>query len=121
MMPKEETHTASFARLLAAVLSLKRLVLINYAKLNTVLETKHTRELQTMQLSEEDEFNLQSDSIEGYEAREDERETVTIDAHLSLIFSALNEIETDFEEDIVTFKDWEEFLMERGRKRKNVP
>ncbi|KAI8069132.1 uncharacterized protein B0P05DRAFT_551662 [Gilbertella persicaria] len=121
IMPKEETHTASFARLLAAVLSLKRLVLVNYTKLNTVLETKHSYELQTMQFSQEDEFNLRSDSTEEYEAQEDERETATIDVHLeSDILSALDEIETDLEEDIVTFKDWEEFMMERGRKRKNM-
>ena len=108
-MPKEENHAASFARLLAAVLSLKRLVLTNYTKFNTVLETKRMHELQTMHFFEEDEVNLRSDSTEGCEAEEDDNETVTIDPYLeSNILSALNEIETDFE-----------FIMERGRKRKN--
>lgn len=120
-MPKEETHTASFAISLAAILSLKRLVFINYTKLNTVLEIKHTHELQTMQFFEEDEFNLRSDSTEGYENQEDEYETNAIDPHLeSDILSALDQIETDSEEDIVNFKDWEEFIMERGRTRKNM-
>ncbi|KAG1136936.1 hypothetical protein G6F37_011625 [Rhizopus arrhizus] len=81
MMPKEETHTASFAISLAAILSLKRLVFINYTKLNTVLEIKHTHELQTMQFFEEDEFILRSDSTEGYENQEDEYETNAIDPH----------------------------------------
>ncbi|KAG1296131.1 hypothetical protein G6F66_003737 [Rhizopus arrhizus] len=121
MMPKEETHTASFAISLAAILSLKRLVFINYTKLNTVLEIKHTHELQTMQFFEEDEFNLRSDSTEGYENQEDEYETNAIDPHLeSDILSALDQIETDSEEDIVNFKDWEKFIMEHGRTRKNV-
>ena len=121
MMPKEETHTASFAISLAAILSLKRLVFINYTKLNTVLEIKHTHELQTMQFFEEDEFNLRSDSTEGYENQEDEYKTNAIDPHLeSDILSALDQIETDSEEDIVNFKDWEEFIMEHGRTRKNV-
>jgi hypothetical protein len=126
MVPKEETHTASFAMLLAAILSLKRLVFSNYTKLNTVLEIKHTHELQTMQFFEEDEFILRPDSTEGYENQgyenqEDEYETNAIDPHLeSDILSALDQIETDSEEDIVNFKGWEEFIMERGRKRKNV-
>ncbi|KAG2216885.1 hypothetical protein INT45_004569 [Circinella minor] len=71
-IPKEENHAASFARLLAADLSLKRLVLTNYTKFNTVLETKHIHELQTVQFSEEDEINSRSDSTEGYEAQKDE-------------------------------------------------
>ncbi|KAI8326728.1 hypothetical protein EDC96DRAFT_613066 [Choanephora cucurbitarum] len=111
-VPKEETHAASFAHLLAAILSLKRLVLVNYTKLNTILEAKYAHELETMYFSSDDATNFRSDSTAGLEYQIiDARTTPTIDVELeNNIIQAIKNIEP--EADIVTFEDWE-LIMER--------
>ncbi|KAI7897043.1 uncharacterized protein EV154DRAFT_546908 [Mucor mucedo] len=56
-------HGASFARLLADVLSLSRLVYLNYKKLNSLLQTKQSYSLEQLYFSEDDENILfKSDS-----------------------------------------------------------
>ncbi|KAI8638294.1 hypothetical protein BD408DRAFT_423303 [Parasitella parasitica] len=125
-MPKEETHAASFAHVLAAVLSLRRLVHSNYTKLNIILEAKYAHELETMYFSSDDETNFRSDSTAGLEHQE---KIQTIDAQTSScqiidaelethIIQALCDIEP--EADIVTFEDWEEFIMERTSKKRKA-
>ncbi|KAG2210274.1 hypothetical protein INT47_003259 [Mucor saturninus] len=62
-VPKESGHGATFARLLAAVLSLRRLVYLNYKKLNNLLQTKQSYSLEQLYFSEDDEDILfKSDS-----------------------------------------------------------
>ncbi|KAK4512947.1 uncharacterized protein ATC70_003658 [Mucor velutinosus] len=122
-VPKDENHAASFANVLAAVLSLRRLVYLNYAKLNTILEAKYAHQLDTMHFSSDSELNFCSDSTEGLQQQEilatdgDEFNSV-IDAELeSQILQSLSKITV--EEDVISFKDWEELILLRtSRKRK---
>lgn len=69
VFPAEETHAASFVRLLLAIVSLKRLVLLNYSKLNATLETKYRHEIEMAKFSSDDdndEIQLRSDSTDGW-------------------------------------------------------
>ncbi|CAO0801908.1 unnamed protein product [Mucor circinelloides] len=125
-VPKEETHAASFARVLTAVLSLRRLVYSNYTKLNIILEAKYAHGLETMYFSSDDETNFRSDSAAGLEHQE---EIQTIDAQTSSCRIIDAELETHIiqalcdiksEADVVTFKDWEEFIMERTSKKRKA-
>ncbi|GAN04164.1 hypothetical protein MAM1_0056c03624 [Mucor ambiguus] len=64
-MPKDENHIASFANVLAAVLSLRRLVYLNYGKLNTILVAKYAHQSDTTHFSIDNESNFRFDSTEG--------------------------------------------------------
>ncbi|KAG1322911.1 hypothetical protein G6F62_009970 [Rhizopus arrhizus] len=124
-VPKDEIHAASFAHVLAAVLSLRRLVYANYTKLNVILEAKHAHELETMYFYSDDETFFWSDSTADLEHQD---EVQDIDAQISgcenidpeletHILQALGNIEP--EADVVTYKDWEDLILERtSRKRK---
>ncbi|KAI8991176.1 hypothetical protein BDF20DRAFT_997108 [Mycotypha africana] len=70
-MPAEETHGASFARLLTAVLSLKRVVLLNYTKLNRLLQPKYNHEIEMMRFSiDNEDLLLRSDSSAGLDLQD---------------------------------------------------
>lgn len=123
---KDEFLAASFAHVLAAVLSLSQLVYSNSTKLNIILEAKYAHELETMYFSSDEEVNFRSDSTADLEHME---EIQTIDAQTSSfriidaelethIIQALCDIEP--ETDVVTFKDWEEFILERASKKREA-
>ncbi|KAI8063437.1 uncharacterized protein B0P05DRAFT_555882 [Gilbertella persicaria] len=121
--PAEETHAASFARLLLAVLSLKRLVMINYSKLNAALETKYRYEIEMAKFSTDDDIDetqLRSDSTAGWDIEEDNDWMVDDETDYILREEVLSVLKnTKLEEDIITYNDWEEFVMERvSNKRK---
>jgi hypothetical protein len=103
-MPKDESHCASFATLLAAMLSLKRLVFLNYSKLNAVLEAKyrHQFEMMTFETEDENEFLFLSESTEEIEAREEKDEELEKES-----LEELNGIK--LKEDIITSDDWEDY------------
>lgn len=120
-MPKDETHCASFAVLLVAMLSLKRRAFLNYSKLNAILEAKSRYEIEMMNFDPEDEndFVFRSESTEEIEAREnDKNNEKEMDGELEEeLLNELNDIK--LEEDIVTSSDWEDFIMKKiSRKRK---
>lgn len=73
----------------------------NYTKLNIILEAKYAHELETMYFSSDDETNFRSDSTAGLEHQE---EIQTIEP----------------EADVVTFEDWEEFIMEKTSKKRKA-
>ncbi|KAG1166784.1 hypothetical protein G6F55_005953 [Rhizopus delemar] len=123
---KDEFHAASFAHVLVAVLSLRRLVYSNYTKLNIILEAKYAHELETMYFSSDDEINFRSDSTADLEHKE---EIQTIDAQTSSFRIIDAELEAHIiqdlcdiepETDVVTFKDWEEFILERASKKRKT-
>ncbi|KAL9556678.1 hypothetical protein MBANPS3_001764 [Mucor bainieri] len=126
-VPKDENHTAAFAKILAAVLSLRRLVYLNYDKLNTILEAKYAHQLDTMHFSSDNESNFRSDSTEGLQQQDESLEAletgddVFIDSELeSQILHFISKIKV--EDDVVTSKDWEELILLRtSRKRKASP
>ncbi|KAG2218192.1 hypothetical protein INT45_006827 [Circinella minor] len=65
---------------LAAVLSLRRLVYANYTKLNIILKAKYAHELKTMHFSSDDETFFRSDSTADLEHQD---ELQDIDAQIS--------------------------------------
>jgi hypothetical protein len=119
VVPKIVNNLASFAQTLAAVLSLKRLVYFNYSKINIILETKRQHDIEFMHFQGgeiDDDILLRSDSTAGYDSINDEQ---IIDFDLEEdIKEALKNIKHG--DDIVTVKDWEEFVVKRvaSRKRK---
>ncbi|KAI8077126.1 hypothetical protein BDF21DRAFT_385000 [Thamnidium elegans] len=119
VVPKIVNNLASFAQTLAAVLSLKRLVYLNYRKINVILEAKRRHDIEFMHFQgdeTDDDILLRSDSTAGYDSNSDEQ---IIDFDLEEdITEAIQNIKHD--DDIVTVKDWEEFVVKRvaGRKRK---
>lgn len=119
-VPKIVNNLASFAQTLAAVLSLKRLVYLNYRKINVILEAKRRHAIEFMHFqageTDDDVILLRSDSTVGYDINNDEQVS---DFDLEEdITEALQNVE--HEDDIVTVKDWEEFVVKRvaSRKRK---
>lgn len=125
-MPKDEIHAVSFAHVLAAVVSLRRLLYSNYKKLNIIREAKYAHKLEAMFFSSDDEFNFRSDSTADLEHKE---EIQTIDAQTSSYRIIDAELETHIiqalcnikpEADVVTFKDWEEFILERTSKKRKA-
>ncbi|KAI8076927.1 hypothetical protein BDF21DRAFT_464131 [Thamnidium elegans] len=125
-VPKDETHAASFAHVLAAVLSLRRLVYTNYTKLNVIMEAKYAHELETMHFSSDDETFFRSDSTADLE-HQDELQDIdvqisgckNIDPELEThILQALVNIEP--EADVVTYKDWEDLILERTSKKRKM-
>lgn len=69
-----------------------------------------------MQLQKEEGFNLVSDNTEE-DLDENELVSNTIDPCLEAdILLTVDNLKTDFDEDIVIFQDLEEFLTERKRK-----
>ncbi|KAG1372077.1 hypothetical protein G6F61_011369 [Rhizopus arrhizus] len=121
IIPKVINYLASFSQTLAAVLSLKRLVYLNYKKLNIILETKKKFELELMQFqhdNDNDEFSFRSDSTEGYENNNDEPKFIDLNLDEDII-EALQNIKND--DELVTCKDWKEFIVKKTtRKRKST-
>ncbi|KAG1055513.1 hypothetical protein G6F43_002532 [Rhizopus delemar] len=118
IIPKTANHLTSFSQTLSAVLSLKRLVHLNYKKINVILETRKKFELEQMhfQCDDDDKFNFRSDSPQGYENINDEPKFIDLNLEED-ITEALQNIKND--EEPVSYKDWEEFVIERvTRKRK---
>ncbi|CAO3645412.1 unnamed protein product [Mucor hiemalis] len=104
-VPKDESHAASFAHLLAAVLSLRRLVYLNYTKLNIILEAKYaTAGLEYEESLESNEERTDSNMIH------DELETQ--------ILHTLCDVK--LETDVVTLKNWEEFILEKTSKMRKA-
>lgn len=120
--PAEETHAASFARLLLAIVSLKRLVLLNYSKLNATLEAKYRYEIEMAKFSsddDKDDIQLRSDSTAGWDPEVEDNDWIddTIDLGLKEeVLSALKDIK--LEDGIITYNDWEEFVVERVSKKR---
>ncbi|KAG1471538.1 hypothetical protein G6F56_002068 [Rhizopus delemar] len=61
-MPKSFNHLAELSKLLLAVLSLRRLVLSNYKKMNLIMKEKQREELLLLDFEDEDSLCLRSDS-----------------------------------------------------------
>lgn len=101
---------------------MKRLVYLNYRKINAVVEAKRRHEMEFVHLerSEADgDLLLRSDSTAGYESPKDE---MIVDFDLEQEYlKALEQIK--HEDDIVTMKDWEEFTTKKiaGRKESLLP
>ncbi|KAG0905391.1 hypothetical protein G6F33_012202 [Rhizopus arrhizus] len=112
VVPKIVNNLASFAQTLAAVLSLKRLVYLNYSKINVILEAKRQHDIEFMHFQGgeiDDDILLRSDSTAGYDSINDEQ---IIDVDLEEdIKEAIQNIKRD--DDIVTVQDWEEFVVKR--------
>ncbi|CAO3659958.1 unnamed protein product [Rhizopus stolonifer] len=116
VVPKIVNNLASFAQTLAVILSLKRLVYLNYCKINIIIETKRRHDIEFMyfQGDETDDILLRSDNTAGYDSNNDEQ---IIDFDLEEdITEALQNIKHD--DDIVTVKDWEEFVVKRVASKK---
>lgn len=117
VVPKIVNNLASFAQTLAAVLSLKRLVYLNYRKINVILEAKRRHDIEFMHFQggeADDDILLHSDSTAGYDSNNDEQ---IIDFDLEEdITEALQNVQHD--DDIITVKDWEEFVVKRVASRK---
>lgn len=117
VVPKIVNNLASFAQTLAAVLSLKRLVYLNYRKINVILEAKRRHDIELMHFQggeTDDDILLHSDSTAGYDSNNDEQ---IIDFDLEEdITEALQNVQHD--DDIITVKDWEEFVVKRVARRK---
>lgn len=91
---------------------------------NIILEAKYAYELETMYFSSDDETNFRSDKSAGLGYQENLQ---TIDAQTSSCQIIDTELETHIiqalcdiepESDVVTFKDWEEFIMEKTSKKR---
>lgn len=97
-------NLAPFAQILAAVLSLRRLVYLNHRKINAILEAKrrHGIVLLHFEAAEaDDDILLCSDSTAGYDSNNDHQ---IIDFDLEKdITEALKNIKHD--DDIATVKD----------------
>ncbi|CEI95844.1 hypothetical protein RMCBS344292_10021 [Rhizopus microsporus] len=112
VVPKIVNNLASFAQTLAAVLSLKRLVYLNYRKINAILETKRQHNIEFMHFQggeADDDILLRSDSTAGYDSNNDEQ-IINFDLEED-ITEAHQNIKHD--DDIITVKDWEEFVVKR--------
>ncbi|KAI9470529.1 MAG: hypothetical protein EXX96DRAFT_622742 [Benjaminiella poitrasii] len=115
-MPKDETHCASFAIILSAMISLNRLVVLNYTKLNAIIEAKARYKVEMMEFDfqDSDGFTFSSESTKGEEDEEDEQEMC-----LDLENEIIKELEDiTFEEDLVTGTDWEDFMLIKTAKKK---
>lgn len=117
-VPKDETHAASFAHLLAAVLSLRRLVYLNYTKLNVILEAKYTYEIETMYFESDSETNFRSDSTAGLEYEERTDSNIIDDELETQILHTLCDVKP--ETDVVTLKNWEELILEKTSKKRKA-
>ncbi|KAI7898814.1 uncharacterized protein BX663DRAFT_489759 [Cokeromyces recurvatus] len=100
-VPKNENHTASFAHVLAAVLSLRRLVYLNYTKLNTILEAKYAHELEKMYFSSDNELYFRSDSS----ADEEQQEEIKTNSHKTID----PELETNIIQALCNIKSEEDY------------
>lgn len=117
-MPKTVSHMAEFSKLLLAVLSLRRLVLRNYRRLNIILEEKRRNEIEMLSLDEDNDFLLRSDSTVEAELNNDNN-SVKEDMDAGLEQTLLKAIKkVTVEESVKTYSDWEEFLMEKIKRRK---
>ena len=98
------------------------MVLMNYDKLNLVLEAKQRNELEMLQFEDEyDQANLRSDSTTmtnfGDEYEELEDEVPIIDKHL--IDSLLHDIDNQkYDSDVKSYDGWEEFFIEKIQRRR---
>lgn len=117
-MPKSVSHMAEFSRLILAVLSLRRLVLRNYRMLNMILEAKRRNQIEMLSFDEDVDYLLRSDSTVDAEFDNDDgsvKEEMNPELEKTLL-AAIKGITTG--ESVKTYSDWEEFLMEKVKRRK---
>ncbi|CAO3668324.1 unnamed protein product [Umbelopsis ramanniana] len=118
-MPKNVLHMSEFAKLLLAVLSLRRLVLKNYKKLNLISEAKQRDQVEMLRFDDDNDVILRSDStadaeLDDFVGLEDQ---MTMDIELEK--ELLNEIgKMKYESDVKSYVDWEEFIMEKAKRRR---
>lgn len=127
-VPVSVNHLPEFSKLLMAVISLKRVVKLNYAKFTLILEEKYKQEIENLAF-DDDPLNemsfvsnsTDSDSEEGQndgDEKNGEKSENDIDDFVERTLAKVKNLKLG-EEGLKNFSDWEDLLLfDRAKRRR---
>lgn len=121
--PKSPNHSGEFVQLILGVISLRRLVLRSYSNLNLIVQAEYREEIEILNIDHKDgDVLFRSDSTAATNATDDDMVNVYNNNEMEpwLEEELLLEIDNikQGNEDVKTYGIWEEFLMEKAKKRR---
>ncbi|KAG1584197.1 hypothetical protein G6F48_008045 [Rhizopus delemar] len=121
-IPVSVRHLSEFSKLLMAVISLKRIVKLNYTKFTLILEEKYKNEIENLVFDEEflNEVSFISNSTDSNngEAETDEDEKNN-DDFVETTLAKIKNLKMD-EKGLKKFSDWEDLLLHDRTKRRRI-
>lgn len=119
-MPISAKHLSGFSRLLMAVLSLKRVVKLNYAKFTLILEEKYKQETETLNFSDDpsNEISFVSNSTNS-DCEEEDKNDEDIEDFVERTMVKMNQMKLD-EKGLKQFSDWEDLMLFDCTKRRRT-
>lgn len=115
-------HFPEFSKLLMAVISLKRVVKLNYTKFTLIFEEKYQKEIENLAFDEEflNETSFISNSTDSNnEDAETDEDKENNDDFVETTLSKIKNLKMD-EKGLKKFSDWEDLLLHDRTKRRRI-